>query len=74
MFFRNLTLFRFPTSLDFSDLDAHLGVDGGNNGGANGLGEFLERIAKEHHDAHGKCELVADDLGLDRRLGSRGLG
>ena len=24
MFFRNLTLFRFPTSLDFSDLDAHL--------------------------------------------------
>ena len=25
MFFRNLTLFRFPTSLDFSDLDAHLG-------------------------------------------------
>ena len=25
MFFRNLTLFRFPTSLDFSDLDARLG-------------------------------------------------
>jgi recombination associated protein RdgC len=24
MFFRNLTLFRFPTSLDLSDLDAHL--------------------------------------------------
>ena len=24
MFFRNLTLFRFPTSLDFSDLDTHL--------------------------------------------------
>jgi recombination associated protein RdgC len=25
MFFRNLTLFRFPTSLDFTDLDTHLG-------------------------------------------------
>jgi recombination associated protein RdgC len=25
MFFRNLTLFRFPTSLDFSDLESHLG-------------------------------------------------
>ena len=24
MFFRNLTLFRFPTSIDFSDLDTHL--------------------------------------------------
>ena len=24
MFFRNLTLFRFPTSLDLSDLDTHL--------------------------------------------------
>lgn len=24
MFFRNLTLFRFPTSLDFSDLESHL--------------------------------------------------
>ncbi len=28
------------------DLDAHLGVDGGDHGGANGLGEFLERITK----------------------------
>ena len=26
MFFRNLTLFRFPTSLDFTDLDTHLGA------------------------------------------------
>ncbi|EBA40402.1 hypothetical protein COLAER_00068 [Collinsella aerofaciens ATCC 25986] len=56
------------------DLDAHLSIDGGDHGGANGLGEFLERIAKEHHDTHGECELVADDLGLDRRLRSRGLG
>ena len=24
MFFRNLTLFRFPSSLDLSDLDTHL--------------------------------------------------
>ena len=24
MFFRNLTLFRFPVALDLSDLDAHL--------------------------------------------------
>lgn len=26
MFFRNLTLFRFPTSLDFTDLESHLGA------------------------------------------------
>ena len=26
MFFRNLTLFRFPTSLDLSDLDSHLEI------------------------------------------------
>ena len=26
MFFRNLTLFRFPTSLDLNDLDSHLGA------------------------------------------------
>ena len=54
MFFRNLTLFRFPTSLDFTDLETHLGPCALKPVGAlelfSRLPEGADRWARHHHD------------------------
>jgi recombination associated protein RdgC len=60
MFFRNLTLFRFPTSLDLSDLDTHLaefplkpvgGLDLSSRGFVSPFGRDAESLSHRIEDA-----------------------